>query len=71
MAKKQDFSEKLLTDLLILQLGLAGVGQVQVRKIVGCSMNRVNEILKHVKKEGEKKAPKKRARRNATTKKRG
>jgi hypothetical protein len=49
MAKAQDIGEKtvdLLRKLLIVQLGLAGVGQAQVRTIVGGGMNDVNAILK-------------------------
>lgn len=53
MAKEKDRTVDLLTDLLIVQLGQAGVGQAQVRRIVGCSMGRVNKILKHVKKSEE------------------
>lgn len=39
---------ELLRDLLILQLGLANVPQDKIRKIAGCAMNRVTDILKHV-----------------------
>lgn len=49
MAKAQDVGEKtidLLRKLLIVQLGLAGVGQVQIRAIVGGSMNDINAIVK-------------------------
>ena len=38
-----------LKDILIAQLGLAGVPQQSIRKIVGCSMHRVNAIVKHLK----------------------
>jgi hypothetical protein len=37
---------ELLRKLLIVQLGLAGVGQSQIRTIVGGSMNDVNGIIK-------------------------
>ncbi|MGH9429591.1 MAG: hypothetical protein ACRD2L_25175 [Terriglobia bacterium] len=37
--------------LLIAELGCAGVGQGQIRSIVGCRMNRVNEIVKPIEKE--------------------
>jgi hypothetical protein len=37
----------LLKDLLITELGRAGVPQAEIRKIVGCDMNRVNRIVKH------------------------
>jgi hypothetical protein len=36
--------------LTIVQLGLAGVGQTQIRKIVGVSINEVNAIVKLLKK---------------------
>jgi hypothetical protein len=40
---------ELLKDILITQLGIAGVPQHSIRKIVGCSINRVNGIVKHLK----------------------
>jgi len=40
---------EVLKDILITQLGLAGVPQQSIRKIVGCSINRVNDIVKHLK----------------------
>lgn len=40
---------EVLKDMLITQLGLAGVPQQSIRKIVGCSINRVNDIVKHLK----------------------
>lgn len=49
MANAQDVGEKtvhLLRRLLIVQLGLAGVGQAQIRSIVGGSMNDINAIVK-------------------------
>jgi len=39
---------ELLRKLLIVQLGLAGVGQIQIRTIVGGSMNDINAIVKLV-----------------------
>lgn len=39
---------ELLRDLLITSLGDAGVRQTDIRKIVGCGMNRVNQIVKHI-----------------------
>ncbi len=39
---------ELLRDLLILQLGLAKVPQDKIRKIAGCAMNRVTDLLKHI-----------------------
>lgn len=49
MAKIQDVDEKtvsLLRKLLIVQLGLAGVGQAQIRTITGGGMNDINAIMK-------------------------
>jgi len=40
---------EVLKDILITQLGLAGVTQQSIRKIVGCSINRVNAIVKYLK----------------------
>jgi len=54
MAKQKrhdsDDVAELLKDLLIAQLGTAGVPQQAIRKIVGCDMNRVSRIYKYVKK---------------------
>ena len=49
-----DESVEVLKDLLIVQLGLAGVPQTQIRTIVGCGMNRVNRIVKHLRTGGQK-----------------
>jgi hypothetical protein len=50
MAKKKnkevDAVAELLKDLLIVQLGNAGVPKQEIRKIVGCDMNRVSRITK-------------------------
>jgi hypothetical protein len=49
MAKNIDTGARtveLLRTLTIVQLGLAGVGQAQIRKIVGGSMNDINGIVK-------------------------
>jgi len=49
MTKGPDTTAKtveLLRTSLIVQLGLAGVGQAQIRKIVGGSMNDINAIVK-------------------------
>jgi hypothetical protein len=49
MAKNLDAAARtveLLRALTIVQLGLAGVGQAQIRKIVGGSMNDINRIVK-------------------------
>jgi len=40
---------ELLKDLLITQLGLAGVPQLSIRAIVGCDINRVSKIVRHLK----------------------
>jgi hypothetical protein len=52
-AKANSDNDKLadiLRDLLITSLGAAGVKQAEIRKIVGCDMNRVNRIVKHIEK---------------------
>jgi len=46
---------EILKDILIVQLGVAGVPQQTIREIVGCDMNRVNEIVKHLKPKKNKK----------------
>lgn len=48
--KEQSATEELLRDLLIIQLGLAGLTQHQIREIVGVDIHRVNRIVKHFKK---------------------
>ena len=47
--KSNDETTELLKDLLITQLGLAGVPQQSIRNIVGCDINRVNRIVRHLK----------------------
>ncbi len=49
---KRDGSDtaEVLKDMLIVQLGLAGVKQQTIRTIVGCNIGRVNRIVKHLKK---------------------
>jgi hypothetical protein len=42
-------TEDLLQDLLITQLGIAGVPQLTIRGIVGCDIHRVSRIVKHLK----------------------
>lgn len=48
--KKENTTDELLRDLLIVQLGLAGLTQHQIREIVGVDIHRVNCIVKHFKK---------------------
>lgn len=50
-SKVEDVSgtAELLRDMLIVQLGLAGVAQDKIRVIARCDMNRVNRIVKHLK----------------------
>jgi hypothetical protein len=55
MAKKSNKEEQnptaeLLRDLLIVELGKAGVPQLEIRKILGCDIHRVSRIVKHLKK---------------------
>ena len=40
--------EELLRDLLITTLCTAGVKGKEIRKIVGCDMNKVTRIFKHI-----------------------
>lgn len=42
-------TDELLRDLMIIQLGLAGVPQQNIREIVGVDMHRVNRIVRHFK----------------------
>lgn len=42
----------LIQDHTIVQLGLAGVPQRQIREIMGVDITRVNKIVKHLKKTG-------------------
>ncbi len=51
--KREQTTEELLRDLLIVQLGLAGLTQHQIREIVGVDIHRVNRIVKHFKKIGK------------------
>jgi hypothetical protein len=44
-----DEAVELLKDMLIVQLGLADVPQRTIREIVGCDINRVSRIVRHVK----------------------
>lgn len=47
--KQQNSTDELLRDLIIIQLGLAGLTQHQIREIAGVDIYRVNRILKHLK----------------------
>jgi hypothetical protein len=46
----QEQTNKLLRDLIIIQLGLAGIGQREIRSIVGGSMNDINRLAKMIRK---------------------
>jgi hypothetical protein len=46
-SRDADRITELLKDLLITELGRAGVPQPVIRKIVGCDMNRVSRIVKN------------------------
>jgi len=51
MAKKRsDDVSAAIRRLTIVQLGLAGVGQTEIRKIVGVSINEVNAVVKLLRK---------------------
>ena len=47
--KTEQTTDDLLRDLMIVQLGLAGLTQHQIREIVGLDIHRVNRIVKHFK----------------------
>lgn len=49
-SQKENTTDELLRDLLIVQLGLAGLTQHQIREIVGVDIHRVNRIVKYFKK---------------------
>jgi transposase-like protein len=49
MKREKRTAEDLLQDMMIIQLGLAGMSQHQIREIVGVDMNKVTRILKHFK----------------------
>lgn len=51
--KKEQTTDDLLRDMLIVQLGLAGLTQHEIREIVGVDIYRVNRIVKHFKKVGK------------------
>jgi Trp operon repressor len=53
--ERQDSVEALLRDMMIVQLLLAGVGQHQIRQIVGVDIHRVSRIGKLLKKPKEMK----------------
>ena len=40
---------ELLKSMWITQLGLSGVPQQSIRKIVGCDINRVSAVVRHLK----------------------
>lgn len=48
-SRNADEVAETLKDLLITQLGMAGISQQSIRQILGCDMNRVNRIVKHLK----------------------
>ncbi len=48
-AKRTGDVAGLLTDLLITQLAASGVQQKTIRQVVGCDVNRVSRITKHIK----------------------
>jgi len=48
--ERQDSVEELLRDTMIVQLLLAGIGQHQIRQIVGVDIHRVSRIGKLMKK---------------------
>jgi DNA-directed RNA polymerase specialized sigma24 family protein len=63
MAKEKSDNEKILAalvdlrrrveELFILQATIAGVGQREVRAMLGIDLSRVTKVAKHAKKEGK------------------
>jgi hypothetical protein len=49
-----DRTQELIRDLIIVQLGLAGVGQREIRAIVGGDANRISRIVKNLKTPSQK-----------------
>lgn len=47
--KNEQTIEDLIRDQMIIQLGLVGLTQHQIREIVGVDIHRVNRIVKHFK----------------------
>jgi len=47
--KNEQTTDDLIRDQMIIQLGLAGLTQHQIREIVGVDIHRVNRIVKHFK----------------------
>lgn len=50
---REQTTDDLLRDMLIVQLLLAGIGQHQIRQIVGVDIHRVSRIAKLMKKAKE------------------
>jgi predicted XRE-type DNA-binding protein len=48
-----DGIHRLLEDLFVLEASLAGVGQREVRSILGIDRSRVTKVAKHVKRQRE------------------
>lgn len=51
--KQKDDATELLRDMLIVQLGMAGVSRESIRQIARCNNNRVARVL-HLLKTGKK-----------------
>jgi hypothetical protein len=49
-AKNENRTPALMRNLLIVQMGLAGVGQREIRGVVGGSMSEINRIVKLLRK---------------------
>lgn len=47
--QKENTTDELLRDILIAQLGMAGLTQHQIREVVQTDIHRVNRIIKHFK----------------------
>lgn len=57
--REQDETVDLLRKLLIVQLGLAGVSQQNIRAIVRCELKRVTEVMKLITMKDERRASRK------------
>ncbi len=55
--RNETAATEILKDLLIVQLGIAGVPQQDIRAIVGCNIVRVNKIVRHLKAKPRRREP--------------
>ncbi len=55
--RSQEDVPELLLDLMIIQLGVAGLPQQAIRQIAGRDIGRVNRILRHINAARKKQQP--------------